>query len=135
MRHGDFKEIPTTEYVKLSDPQFKGQSRPDNNGTYYTYWENEGELYRVKNNSINELIKDYLNHGLNKIGPSLSVDEIYNDVNAGLTATLHKTELDAEEVDDFLSSSSLTAPIGPAMVTDVYEHNGVIRLSLKKSSN
>jgi hypothetical protein len=77
-------------------------------------------------------IKDYLNAGLKEIDPALKVDEVYNNINAGLIATIPNCTIDPSSLDEKLSDLELTAPIPPVMVTDVYEHNNVVILSLKK---
>ena len=39
--------ITSDEYMNLVNPQFKGQTRLDENNMYYMCWESEGKLYKT----------------------------------------------------------------------------------------
>lgn len=41
------------EYIKLKNPQFVGQTRVDENGNYYMFFEDDNITYRVDNNIYN----------------------------------------------------------------------------------
>lgn len=43
------KLITSEEYLLLKNPQFRGQTRVDENGMYYMIWESEGILYKTHN--------------------------------------------------------------------------------------
>ncbi len=48
----DLKEcklITANEYLRLNSPEFIGQTRPDNKGTYYMVWKENGILYKTCN--------------------------------------------------------------------------------------
>jgi hypothetical protein len=41
------KEITSEEYMSLSNPIFKGQTRLDNNNMYWMVFEDNGVLYKI----------------------------------------------------------------------------------------
>jgi hypothetical protein len=43
------KLITAGEYLGLNSPEFIGQTRADNNGTYYMVWKENGILYKTCN--------------------------------------------------------------------------------------
>jgi hypothetical protein len=45
----NYKLINPEEYLNLKFPNFIGQSRPNNEGIYYMFWEDEGILYKTQN--------------------------------------------------------------------------------------
>jgi len=45
----DCKLITAVEYCKLTNTEFVGQTRVDENMVYYMCWRSEGKLYKTKN--------------------------------------------------------------------------------------
>ena len=45
----DCKQITSKQYLELIDPEFKGQTRVDNNGYYWMIFESNGVLYSIHN--------------------------------------------------------------------------------------
>ena len=45
----DCKLISSTEYLTLENPEFKGQTRLDENNMYYMVFESKGILYKIHN--------------------------------------------------------------------------------------
>ena len=59
------KQIPSTQYMDLKNPIFKGQSRVDDNRMYWTVYEDNGILYKIHNRLYDSkcLIDDYPDEG------------------------------------------------------------------------
>ena len=49
MKLEDFTEVSGEDWMKLSDPEFVGQTRPAEEGIYWMCWKHDGKLYRTKN--------------------------------------------------------------------------------------
>ena len=45
----DCKQITSEQYLELIDPEFKGQTRVDDNGYYWMIFESNGILYSIHN--------------------------------------------------------------------------------------
>ena len=45
----DCKQITSEQYLELINPEFKGQTRVDDNGYYWMIFESNGILYSIHN--------------------------------------------------------------------------------------
>ena len=45
----DCKQITSEQYLELINPEFKGQTRVDDNGYYWMVFESNGILYSIHN--------------------------------------------------------------------------------------
>lgn len=46
-------EITSTQYLKLLDPKFEGQTRMDQDGNYSMYFSCNGVLYMIRRSLLN----------------------------------------------------------------------------------